>query len=77
MDDTKKIPDDEITSTAEYVDESELNNLEDKDGNAIDTVEQNQNEEDLNDESAKKALKDGIAGTDDNAQDAPLDEENS
>jgi hypothetical protein len=77
MDDTKKIPDDEITTNAEYVDQSELDNLEDKEGNPIDAVEQNQNEEDLTDEGAKKALQDAIAGNDDNAQDSPLDEENN
>lgn len=75
--------DDEKLTNAEYVSEEELNNPEGKDGEELDPIERNQvnlgnmdSELDEEDEDAKKALADGIAGDDDNHQDKPLNEEN-
>ncbi|MDB5254755.1 MAG: hypothetical protein JWL92_131 [Candidatus Nomurabacteria bacterium] len=73
---------DDITNNAEYETEDVLNEIEGKDGEALDPIERNQvtpgngDAEISEDENAKDALATGIAGNDDNAQDKPLDEEN-
>jgi hypothetical protein len=76
--------DDKIVNNAEYETEDSLNEIESKDGEALDPIERNQvnpGQEDLEtndeDERAKAELADGIAGNDDNAQDSALEEENN
>jgi hypothetical protein len=74
--------DDNITNNAEYETEDVLNEIEGKDGEALDPIEQDQvmpgtgDLETSDDQSASEALADGIEGNDDNAQDKLLDEEN-
>ncbi len=58
---------DEINTNTEYISEDELNQIEGKDGEAIDLIEQ------VQEEDAKNALKAGIIGDDDNQQDEILD----
>ncbi len=58
---------DEINTNTEYISEDELNQIVGKDGEAIDLIEQ------VQEEDAKNALKAGIIGDDDNQQDEILD----
>jgi hypothetical protein len=64
MDDDKKtLPNDTAATNAEYVDQTELDDLEGQ-------------EEMVSDDDSKHQLRKAIEGNDDNAQDEPLDEEN-
>ncbi len=65
-----------MNDDTEYVNPQDIDPEEDQNGDPIDEIEKNQDEEGFVEDTSKKALRKGIEGNDDNAQDEDLDEEN-